>query len=265
MDVMKRLPRQSWWQKYHLKTISLVIITGLLIILSAQVSGVDLAMFWGNLDQFTNLLVRMAHPDWAYITIIGQPILETIQMAIIGTTIGTCFAIPLAFLAASNIVQNSWIRGLVRFGLDLVRTLPDLLLAAIFVAVFGIGATAGVVTLAIFSFGMVSKLFYEVIETIDEGPIEAMKSVGARKLQIIHFAVVPQVLNQFISYFLYTLEINVRASTVLGYLGAGGIGVYLQRSLNEFNYSQTAVIIIMTLVVVFIINIISNYLRERLM
>ncbi len=198
-------------------------------------------MFFTNLDQFTDLLVRMSHPDWSYIAIIWQPILETIQMAVMGTTIGTLFAIPpFSFLAASNIVKNSWAHGLIRFFLDLVRTLPDLLLAAIFVAIFGIGSTAGgVVTLAIFSFGMVSKLFYEVIETIDEGPIEALESVGARKLQIIHFAVVPQVMNQFISYFLYTLEINVRASTVLGYLGAGGIGgVYLQRSLNEFNYTK---------------------------
>lgn len=264
MEVMKKLPRQSWGQKYHVKTVSVTVVIIGLVLLSAKVAGVDVAMFFTNLDQFTDLLVRMSHPDWSYIAIIWQPILETIQMAVMGTTIGTLFAIPFSFLAASNIVKNSWAHGLIRFFLDLVRTLPDLLLAAIFVAIFGIGSTAGVVTLAIFSFGMVSKLFYEVIETIDEGPIEALESVGARKLQIIHFAVVPQVMNQFISYFLYTLEINVRASTVLGYLGAGGIGVYLQRSLNEFNYSQTAVIILMTLVVVIVINGISNYLRERL-
>ncbi|PWG00442.1 phosphonate ABC transporter, permease protein PhnE [Levilactobacillus bambusae] len=264
MDITTKMPHQSWGQKYHIKTLSLVLLTVGLVLLSAQVSGVDLAMFFTNIDQFTNLLVRMSHPDWAYVTIIWQPILETLQMAIIGTTIGTLFAVPFAFLAASNIVKNSWLHGLVRFFLDLVRTLPDLLLAAIFVAVFGIGSTAGVVTLAIFSFGMISKLFYEVIETIDDGPIEAMESVGANKLQVVHMAVLPQVLNPFISYFLYTLEINVRASTVLGYLGAGGIGVYLQRSLNEFDYSQTAAIIIMTLVVVLVINVLSDYLRERL-
>ena len=138
MEVMKKLPHQSWVQRYHVKTISLTVVIIGLVILSAQVAGVDVGMFFTNLGQFTDLLVRMSHPDWAYVAIIWQPILETIQMAIIGTTIGTLFAIPFAFLAASNIVKNSWAHGLVRLFLDLVRTLPDLLLAAIFVAIFGI-------------------------------------------------------------------------------------------------------------------------------
>jgi len=259
------VPRRSWIQRWHVKGI---VVTGLLLILlvtSSRMTGVDVGMFFSNFGQFLNLLVRMSHPDWQYANVIVRPLLETIQMAILGTTIGAAFAVPFAVLSASNLIHNRFLRGLTRLFLDLIRTLPDLLLAAIFVAVFGIGSTAGVVTLAIFSFGMVSKLLYEVIETIDMGPLEALTSVGASKVTIIWYAVLPQILNQFVSYFLYTLEINVRASTVLGYLGAGGIGVFLQRSLSEFNYSQTAVIILATLAVVLVIDGVSNHLRRVLL
>lgn len=263
--IVPEIPRRSWVQRWHVKGISGAIILIALLIASSRMTGVDISMFVNNFGQFLNLLVRMSSPAWEYTAVIIRPLLETIQMAILGTTIGAAVAVPFAILSASNLIHNRLLRNLTRLFLDLVRTLPDLLLAAIFVAVFGIGSTAGVVTLAIFSFGMVSKLFYEVIETIDMGPLEALESVGANKVTIIWFAVLPQILNQFISYFLYTLEINVRASTVLGYLGAGGIGVFLQRSLNEFNYSQTAVIILATLAVVLVIDGISNHLRRVLL
>ncbi|MFT8691892.1 phosphonate ABC transporter, permease protein PhnE [Liquorilactobacillus satsumensis] len=205
----------------------------------------------------------MAQPQ--YTNIVVQPIIETIQMALLGTTLGTLVAVPFAFLAARNLVKSPLVRGGIRFFLNLVRTLPDLLLAALFVAIVGIGPTAGVWTLAVFSFGMISKLFYETVETIDSGPIEALQAAGANRVQIIAFAVVPQVVNNFVSYFLYTFEINVRASTVLGYLGAGGIGVFLQRSLSSFRYDQTAVIIIAILLVVVVIDGLSNILREKLL
>lgn len=186
-------------------------------------------------------------------------------MAIVGTTIGKLVAVPFCLLAARNIAINRFISSIVRFFLNIVRTIPDLMLAALFVAIVGIGSFAGVLTLAVFSFGMISKLFYEAVETIDPGPLEALQAAGANKIQMIVFAVLPQIFNNFISYFLYTLEINVLSSTVLGYLGAGGIGVYLQRSLNSFNYSQTAIIILAILAVVLIINGLSNYLREKLL
>lgn len=259
-----QVPQQSWRQKYHINGIIWVILILSLLHFSSQATGVKWADFFANLDQFVDLLNRMAHPDWNYVTLIVQPILETIQMALLGTTIGTLVAVPFSVLAARNLVKNTILRGFIRLFLNLVRTLPDLLLAALAVAVVGIGATAGIWTLAIFSFGMVSKLFYETIETIDEGPLEAMRAAGASYIQVVFFAVLPQVLNGFISYFLYTFEINVRASTILGYLGAGGIGVYLQRSLSSFRYDQTAVIVLAILIVVIVIDAISNTLREKL-
>lgn len=185
-------------------------------------------------------------------------------MALVGTFLGGVAAIPAALLSAENIVKNQFIRGLVRLLMNLIRSLPEMLLAALFVAVVGIGALSGVLALAIFSFGMIFKLLYEAIETIDEGPIEALRAAGANSIQIICFAVVPQVFNQYLSFFLYTLEINVRASTVLGYLGAGGIGLYLNTTLEMFRYDRTAVVILAILLVVVLVDFVSNQLREVL-
>lgn len=262
---MNVVPTRTFAQKYHLKTVAWLTLFVLLIIWTAQETGVDFVMFFANFGQFMVILEKMAAPAWSYTNIVIQPILETIQMALIGTTIGTLIAIPFSVLAARNIVKNKFLRGIIRFILNLVRTLPDLMLAALFVAIVGIGPVAGIFTLSVFSFGMISKLFYEAIETIDDGPLEALQAAGANKTQMVIFAVIPQVFNYFVSYFLYTFEINVRASTVLGYLGAGGIGEFLQRSLNQFAYDQTAVIILAILVVVLIIDGISNTLRERLL
>ena len=162
-------------------------------------------------------------------------------------------------------MTNHWISGCFRFVLNIIRTVPDLMLAALFVAIVGIGPVAGVISISVFSFGMITKLFYESIETIDEGPIEAITASGGSKFDIIRYAVVPQVMSHFLSYLLYAFEINVRASTILGYIGAGGIGVFLQRSLSQFRYDQTSIIVLVIFAVVLVIDTISNRLRERLL
>ena len=146
----------------------------------------------------------------------------------------------------------------------MIRTIPNLLLAALLVAVIGIGEFTGVMTIAVFTFGMVSQLIYEAIETIDYGPIEAAESIGANKVQTAVWSVFPQILNQIASYTFYALEINVRASTVLGYVGAGGIGVILNSSLALLRYDRVSVIILMILVVVIIVDGLSEAIRRRL-
>lgn len=232
---------------------------------SYQLIGIDFGRFFANFGQMGIILAQMSHPDWSYTTTVLKPLAETIQMAIIGTTIGAIFAFPFSLLVSRNIVKNPVINGVLRFILNIVRTVPDLMLGAIFVAIVGIGPVAGIISLAIFTFGMISKLFYESIETIDEGPIEAMIATGGNKFDIIRFAVMPQVMSHFFSYFLYAFEINVRASTILGYIGAGGIGIYLQRSLSQFRYDQTAIIVLVIFIVVLVIDSISIWLRERLL
>lgn len=255
------LPKRSGLWKNVLWLAIFVIV----LYVSGSISGVDMPTFFGNMGQMNVILKKMARPDWAYVPIIVDPILQTIQMAIVGTTFGAIVALPFSLLAARNIMTNTLISGVFRFVLNIIRTIPDLMMAALFVAVVGIGPVAGVISISVFSFGMITKLFYESIETIDEGPIEAITASGGSKFDIIRYAVMPQVMSHFLSYLLYAFEINIRASTILGYIGAGGIGVFLQRSLSQFRYDQTSVIVLVIFAVVLVIDTISNRLRERLL
>ncbi|WP_242292523.1 phosphonate ABC transporter, permease protein PhnE [Bacillus cereus group sp. BfR-BA-01441] len=211
-----------------------------------------------------DLLKEMVPPDWSYFQVITTAMLDTIRMAIIGTTLGAILAIPLALFAASNVFTSTFLYSPARLILNFIRTIPDLLLAAIFVAIFGIGLLPGILALTFFSIGLVAKLLYESIESIDPGPLEAMTAVGANKVQWIVYGVIPQVKAHFVSYVLYTFEVNVRAAAVLGLVGAGGIGLYYDRTLGFLQYQQTASIIIYTLVVVLVIDYVSTLLREKL-
>ncbi|MGH1273210.1 phosphonate ABC transporter, permease protein PhnE [Bacillus cereus] len=211
-----------------------------------------------------DLLKEMVPPDWSYFQVITTAMLDTIRIAIIGTTLGAILAIPLALFAASNVFTSTFLYSPARLILNFIRTIPDLLLAAIFVAIFGIGPLPGILALTFFSIGLVAKLLYESIESIDPGPLEAMTAVGANKVQWIVYGVIPQVKAHFVSYVLYTFEVNVRAAAVLGLVGAGGIGLYYDRTLGFLQYQQTASIIIYTLVVVLVIDYVSTLLREKL-
>lgn len=211
-----------------------------------------------------DLLKEMVPPDWSYFQVITTAMLDTIRMAIIGTTLGAILAIPLALFTASNVFTSTFLYSPARLILNFIRTIPDLLLAAIFVAIFGIGPLPGILALTFFSIGLVAKLLYESIESIDPGPLEAMTAVGANKVQWIVYGVIPQVKAHFVSYVLYTFEVNVRAAAVLGLVGAGGIGLYYDRTLGFLQYQQTASIIIYTLVVVLVIDYVSTLLREKL-
>ncbi|WP_149095218.1 phosphonate ABC transporter, permease protein PhnE [Paenibacillus terrae] len=218
-----------------------------------------------GLPEMGKLLGEMFPPDWSYLPTIWKPMLETIQIAIVGTTLGALLAIPVALLCAYNVMPRKLISLPMRTILNLVRTVPDLLFASIFVAVFGIGPFAGMLALLFFSFGIIAKLTFEAIEAIDPGPLEAMTAVGASRIQVIAFGVVPQALPYFVSYLLYTFEVNVRAASVLGLVGAGGIGLLLDRSLGLFRYDRASIIILLTLVIVLAIDYGSNMLRRKLL
>ena len=245
----------------HMLTVSLVIL--LLWGSSVQVDASFSKLVVG-FPNMMDLLKEMVPPDWSYFQVITTAMLDTIRMAIIGTTLGAILAIPLALFAASNVFTSTFLYGPARLVLNFIRTIPDLLLAAIFVAIFGIGPLPGILALTFFSIGLVAKLLYESMESIDPGPLEAMTAVGANKVQWIVYGVIPQVKAHFVSYVLYTFEVNVRAAAVLGLVGAGGIGLYYDRTLGFLQYQQTASIIIYTLVVVLLIDYVSTLLREKL-
>ncbi|WP_445488662.1 phosphonate ABC transporter, permease protein PhnE [Niallia sp. 03133] len=246
----------------HIWTVLLVVLLLWWSAYKTDSSFSDLTLGFPNMF---DLLVQMWPPNWEYFERILEPMLETIRMAVIGTTLGAIIAVPLALLCANNIFRVSFIYYPFRFILNLIRTIPDLLLASIFVAIFGLGALPGMLALSVFSIGLIAKLLYEAIESIEPGPLEAMTAVGANKVQWIFFGVIPQITAHFTSYILYTFEVNIRAAAILGLVGAGGIGEYYDKTLGFLEYDKTASIIILTLLIVLIIDYISTKLREKLL
>ena len=248
------------------KTRYTLLAVGLAAVYYWTVQGTHFAV--GELVQgwpaMADLFRRMWPPDWSYTPKVYRPMLETLQMALAGTSLGALLAVPATLLAARNIARNPAVLYVARTLLNLVRTLPDMLLAAVFVAALGIGATPGVMALAVFSFGIIAKLSSESVEAIDPGPLEALEASGAGRLQTIAFAVVPQVLPQFVAYCLYVFEINIRVATVLGLVGAGGIGVLLLTAMTLFRYREAMVVIMITFVFVVVLDTFSTWLRERL-
>lgn len=248
----------------RLKVILTVLFIVLLLVGSAIKTESSFSELIVGLPNMLDLIKEMFPPRWSYFDDITGAMLETIRMAIVGTTLGAILAIPVALLCASNLNTNKWLSYPIRFLLNLIRTIPDLLLAALFVAIFGLGPLPGIFALTIFSLGLIGKLTYEALEAIDRGPLEAMTAVGATPMQRIIFSVVPQIQAHFVSYVLYTFEINVRAAAVLGLVGAGGIGHYYEVTLGFLEYDKTCMIIIFTLAIVLFIDWMSTKLREKL-
>nr|WP_245187055.1 phosphonate ABC transporter, permease protein PhnE [Enterococcus larvae] len=254
---MKDTIHFNWYKQLLILLILLICLFS-----SIQITNADFSKVFTNSSQVTAFLSRFVHPEFSYFVKLINPMIKTLQMSLLGTTIGVCLAIPVSFLATTTITENRWLSTIFRFFLGLIRTIPTLLLAALFVAVFGIGEATGVLTIAVFTFGMVSQLMFQAIETIDYGPIEAAAAVGATKLQIAVWSVAPQVMSQFASYAFYAFEVNVRASTVLGYVGAGGIGVILNSSLALLKYERVSIIILTILVTVTIVDKLSERVRR---
>ncbi|MFB1097695.1 phosphonate ABC transporter, permease protein PhnE [Terribacillus sp. JSM ZJ617] len=257
----KTIPKPPTRIKHYL-TVAIVLA---LLVLSYIQTGSSFMDLITNRDQMASLIIDMFPPDWAYFENIIEPMLETIRMAVIGTTFGAIISVPVILLCANNVNRIPWISYPARFVLNLIRTVPELLLAAIFVAIFGLGMIPGIFALTIFSVGIIAKLTYESVEGIDKGPMEAMTAVGANKVQWITFAIIPQAAAYFVSYVLYTFEVNIRAAAILGLVGAGGIGLYYDSNLGFLNYPRVNTLIIATLAVVLIIDYVSNKLREKLL
>jgi|GEM_PF-445152 len=200
----------------------------------------------------------------SYTRDVWGPLMQTLRMAIVGAFLGALLAIPFSLLAARNLVRSKAVYHTVRIILNLIRTIPDLVLAAVLSGALGLGALPGVVALTIFSFALLVKLLSESIEAIDPGPLEAMRACGANWLQMVTYGVVPQVLPQFLAYWTYVLEVDVRASTVLGFVGAGGIGMTLMADLNLTRFRNVGSIIAIILLLVVVMEYVSTKVRERL-
>ncbi len=206
----------------------------------------DLAEWYWNLDHWLKLLV------------------DTILIAYLGTLLGGIGAFVLCFLASANLVTNPFIRVTARRFLEFCRTVPELVFALLFVVAFGLGPLPGVLALAIHTMGSLGKLFAEVVENIDMKPVEGATASGASWMQSVRFAVVPQVASNFASYGLLRFEINVREASIMGFVGAGGIGQDLIEAIRKFYYSDVSAILLLIIATVMVIDLLTEQLRHRL-
>jgi phosphonate transport system permease protein len=220
---------------------------------------------WPFLQDFLN---RAWPPNPSVLQQVASQMLITVEIALIGTFLASLFAVPLSFLAARNLTQsNAFMRGLfvlTRTFFNVDRGVDTLILALVFVAAVGLGPFAGILAMAIHSISDLGKLYSESIENVDKGPIEALESVGASGINVVRWAVLPQVLPLFLGFTLYRFEINFRVSIVLGLVGAGGIGYFIQEKMASGAYDQMVVAIIAIVLVVNIIDFASSWLRSRL-
>ncbi|MCL2588885.1 MAG: ABC transporter permease subunit, partial [Oscillospiraceae bacterium] len=204
-----------------------LILLGVLVVtyFSVQLTGFSMTVLVTRINHFFFILGEMIPPRLAYMNRVWQPLLDTIKMSLLGSTIGALLAVPAAILASSNIVKSKVVVFLTRLLLSGVRTLPTLIVALIATFVLGLGTLAGTVAIAVFTFAYIGKQLYELIETVDMGAYEAMEAIGIRRIPAFWLAIAPQIMPVYIATGLFCLEGNVRHAAILGWVGAGGIGL----------------------------------------
>jgi phosphonate transport system permease protein len=219
-----------------------------------------------HLQAITSVPVGNLIPSSAFTDVLNN-IIVTVFMALLATTAGTIIAAPISFLAARNIMGRNWagttIYTMVRAILNITRSYDSLVLATVFALWVGFGAFAGVLALTVVTVASLGKLFSEAVESIDSGPIEAVAATGANPAEVVRFAVVPQIIPDFISFIIYHWDINVRISTILGFVGGGGIGFYLSQRINVLEYRKAGAAIWAIVIVVWAMDFLSAEVRKR--
>jgi phosphonate transport system permease protein len=251
-------------------------VVALLAVSASHFGEVDLANLSRHLSGLTSYFgrimprLRADHltgdlADW-YWNFAGwtKLLFDTVLIAYLSTLIGTVGAGLLACQAASNLAPSGTLRWCIKRLMELCRTVPDLVFALLFVSAFGLGPLAGVLAISIHSFGTLGKLFTEIVENIDMKPVEGVRSTGGRFVDVVRFAVLPQVLPNLASYTLLRFEINVRASAIVGFVGAGGIGQELFVAIRKFYYTDVSAILLMIIVAVSVIDVVTERIRHRL-
>lgn len=234
------------------------------VVWSLRLTGFDMSTIISRFSKLLDILVKIFQPTWGFFPKVVGPLVDTVKMSILGTVIGCLLALPIAVLASSNINHMKFIVSALRVLLGLIRTVPTLVIALVCALIFGLGTFAGTISIAIFTFGIVAKMLYESIETIDMGPFEAMEALGANKTRAFWSACVPQILPVYLSHCLYCFEMNIRASAILGYVGAGGLGITINECIGWRDYNSLGMVLLTLFVVVVSIEFFSEYLRKKL-
>ncbi len=257
-------PRPRAWPRRAAITSALVVLTLLTTMPSLGGVEIDLESIARNWGNGASRIGQLLTPDWSILPRTWEPMLETLEMALVGTAISAALAIPLSLWAARPTNPSHPFRAAVRFVLNVVRAVPDLVYATTLVAMVGVGTLPGIVTLILFDVGIVVKLVSEAIDSSDASYMEAGRAAGGTQAQINRVTALPQTWPSYASQVLYSLELNVRISAILGLVGAGGIGRLIDEVRGFYRYDALSTIILMLLVVVILIEVVSNSLRKRL-
>lgn len=239
-------------------------IAAVLTVWSAIGIGVDIPGLIADITRGTGILGQILRPNLAFFPETIGPLIETFQMAVVASVVGCAIGLPAAFLASRVTAPNRWVLFVDRAILSVIRALPDLLYAMVFVAALSVGPAAGILALILFNIGVIAKLLSETVDAVDQGPLEAASAAAATRLLTVRTAVFPQVLPSYVAYALYVFELNIRASTVIGIVGAGGIGNLLNTQMKFFAYENVGLIILELFVLVLAIELVSMSLRRRL-
>lgn len=256
------------WHRYsptqRMQRYGLFLLTGLIIGWASTSIEFVWAWVWGAPNQIADLFTRMAPPDPRNLNSILSVLWETVNIATIATFLAVLLALPVAYISAQNTTPNRATLWLGRFILVSSRSINTIIWALLFVAIFGPGIVAGIVAITFRSIGFIGKLLGEAIEEIDRRPVEAMEATGAGRSKVVLYAIIPQVVPTFWAVAILRWDINLRESTVLGLVGAGGIGMVLQGAIDTFNWPEAATVLLAILSLVIIGEAISAFLRQRI-
>ncbi|WP_425460559.1 phosphonate ABC transporter, permease protein PhnE [Halopseudomonas laoshanensis] len=244
------------------RLLQLLVVMGIVLIAAWYVGLLNAGTLAEGIPAIMTLAGESFPPDFRNAADWFLPLVDTLAMSIAGTAVAVLFSVPLAFLAARNTSPHPLVFQVARVLLNALRSVPELIMGIIFVAAVGFGALPGVLALGLHSIGMVGKFFAEAIEHVDEAPVEAARAAGASPLQVLYHAVLPQVMPQFADVSIYRWEYNFRASTVMGMVGAGGIGFELMGSLRIMQYQEVFAILLVILLMVTLVDALSGRLRK---
>lgn len=254
---------EDYSQVWKRKLAQFAAVFAVVMLASWYVNLLDFSTLADGIPAIMTLGGESLPPDFSNIADWVEPLIDTLAMSIAGTAIAVSFSVLLGFLAARNTTPHLLVFHVTRTLLNALRSVPELIMGIIFVAAVGFGALPGVLALGLHSIGMVGKFFAEAIEHVDEAPVEAARASGATSFQVLYHAVLPQVMPQFADVSIYRWEYNFRASTVMGMVGAGGIGFELMGSLRIMQYQEVSAILIVILVMVTLVDGLSGRLRKH--
>lgn len=270
-DHVPALPKRQWSRYRHpSSTVRFAVILAILTFLGYSIAflNIDLSRILGAFPRLAEILAtRYFPPDLGYISDADflRSVLRTLEMSLLGGFVGVLCSIPLAWLAARNITVSRRIAyPLGRFAIMGSRSIHETIWTILFVTVLGFGMLAGTLALTVFCVGFAGKLFSDELEAIDMGPVEAMRSVGASPLQVLQYAVLPQVRVAFTGIAIYTWDVAFRAATVVGFFGGGGMGWYLKRTTQQMESTRVAAILLVIIGLVLLAEIGSGWLRRRI-